>query len=49
MHLEIMAKLSGDDKESKGELLDFQVSGLDSHENFANIIYQFLNFVLFSN
>ena len=42
MCVKIIAKFSGDDKESIGELLDFQVFDFCSHENFTNIIYRFL-------
>ena len=49
MCLKIMAELFGSDKEGMGELLYLQVSSLNPHEKFTNIVYWFLNSILFSN
>ena len=49
MCLKIVTKLSSGDQECVGKLLNFYISCVSSQENFTNIIYQFLDFVLFSD
>ena len=49
MSLEVMAKLSNSDQKGIDELLNFQVSSFSSHEDFADIVQKFLNFVFFLN